>query len=283
MWPLKIPLLEPARTYLACVGKSKDTKRRELLVGANTTVRKAGRALRRAAADGTLHNLDGNDFTVEGISTSDFVDWVYENGMQTVAGKRIRDALMAAPVDERCPLCRVGTVRQLDHVVPKSVFPALCVDPLNLVPACERCNLIKGDSMPQSAAETLLHPYLDRISHTRWLHARTVATPVGVRLEFFVAAPDSWDPTLISRVTRHFKLLDLGTRYAQHANRTITDVNQMVTRLRASGDATVVRSYLRGEAESRFAADANSIEGVTYVTLSADDRYCHGPSGAPTT
>ncbi|WP_371591661.1 HNH endonuclease [Streptomyces virginiae] len=246
-------------------------------------MRKAGQALRRAAAEGTLHDLDGHDFTVEGISTKDFVDWAYENGMQTVAGRRIRDALMAAPVDERCPLCRVGTVRQLDHVMPKSMFPALCVDPLNLVPACEHCNLIKGDTKPQSAEETLLHPYLDRISQTRWLHARTVATPDGVRLEFFVAPPDTWDPTLASRVTRHFKLLDLGARYAQHANRAITDVNQMVTTLRARGGSTIVRSYLQGEAETRFAADANSIEGVTYVTLSADDAYCLGPSVTHTT
>ncbi|MEU6310787.1 HNH endonuclease signature motif containing protein [Streptomyces sp. NPDC047014] len=279
---MKIPLLEPTRTYLACVGTSRDMARRELLVGAGAAVRKAGQALRRAAADGTLHGLEGDEFTVEGICTKDFVDWAYENGMQTVAGKRIRDALMAAPVDERCPLCWVGAVTQLDHVMPKSVFPALCVDPLNLVPACAYCNLIKGDTKPQSAEDALLHPYLDRISHTRWLHARTVWTPIGVRLEFFVAPPDSWDPTLVSRVTRQFTLLNLGTRYAQHANRTITDVNQMVTRLRVRGGANVVRNYLLGESETRFAADANSIEGVTYVTLSADDAYCHGPSATHT-
>ncbi|MEV7618025.1 HNH endonuclease [Streptomyces sp. NPDC089799] len=276
MWPLKIPLLEPTRTYLACVEKSKNRERRDLLVGAESTVRRAGQALRQAAADGTLHDLDGNGFAVAGIPTKDFVEWVYENGMKTVAGKRVRNALMTAPVDERCPLCRVGFVRELDHVMPKSVFPSLCVDPLNLVPACERCNKIKGDRQPKAAEETLLHPYLDRISHTRWLYARAVPTPSGVRLEFFVTAPDCWDTTLESRVTSHFKLLQLGTRYAQHANRTITDVSHMVTALRARGGASVVRSYLRGEAETRLASDVNSIEGVTYATLAANDDYCQG-------
>ncbi|MFF3652723.1 HNH endonuclease signature motif containing protein [Streptomyces sp. NPDC002181] len=277
MWPLKVPLLKPVDSYLACVGTSTTAGgRREKLLLAQDTVRKAGQALRRAASSSTVHALQKDDCTVEGFAAGDFVEWAYGNGMKTVTGSKVRDALMAAPRDERCPMCSTGVVRQLDHVVPKSLFPALCVDPLNLVPVCERCNLLKGNMQPDSAEKTLLHPYLDRISQDRWLDARTVHDHGMVRLEFFVTSPASWDATLTSRVNHHFEFFDLGKLYASDAVRTIADMTYRLTSLRSSGGAAVVQRYLGAEAESRFAVDANSVTGVTYATLAADDRYCRG-------
>jgi hypothetical protein len=176
-------------------------------------------------------------------------------------------------------LCRHGTVRQLDHFLPKSHFPALCVDPLNLVPVCEQCNLIKGNKRPDSAENTLLHPYLDRVSHEGWLDARSIHDSGTVRLQFFVSPPASWDATLIARAKNHFRLFELGKRYAIEANRAISDVTYSVERQRKRGGARMVRVYLEGEAESRFAVDLNSCEGITYRTLAADDLYCEGPTG----
>ncbi|MFJ4939449.1 HNH endonuclease [Streptomyces pseudovenezuelae] len=278
MWPLKIPLIKAADSYKACVATS-ITKgdRRKNLLNASGTVREAGQRLREAASSKSLHGLDDKHFSVPGIDAEHFVKWVYKNGMDTLAGTRIRGQLMAAPPDARCPLCRQGTVHQLDHFMPKSLFPALCVDPLNLVPVCERCNQIKGDRRPDQLENTLLHPYLDRISHERWLDARTAYDGEMVRLEFFVTPPATWDATLTARVAHHFRLFELGQRYAIAANRAIGDLAFRVDRQRALG-ADIVRTYLQEEAESRFAADANSIEGVTYATLAADDRYCRGPA-----
>ncbi|MFF4105390.1 HNH endonuclease signature motif containing protein [Streptomyces sp. NPDC001903] len=277
MWPLKVPLLKPVDSFLACVATSTQANgRRKKLLGAKEAVREAGQELRRAASSRTVHALQKKDWTVEGMSAGEFVEWAYGNGMKTVTGRKIRDALMAAPRDERCPMCSTGIVRQLDHVVPKSLFPALCVDPLNLVPVCERCNLLKGNTQPRTVEKTLLHPYLDRISHDRWLGARAVHDHGMVRLEFFVTPPASWDTTLASRVRNHFDFFDLGTLYASEANRTITDMTYRLTLLRARGGAAVVQRYLGEEAESRFAADPNSVTGVTYAALAADDRYCKG-------
>ncbi|MFE3990157.1 HNH endonuclease [Streptomyces goshikiensis] len=266
-------------SYKACVARTKAEERCDRLLNAANAVQQAGRALREAAAARNLHDLDPKGFKVPEIADDDFVDWAYENGMQTVRGRVIRDELMAAPLNERCPLCRQGTVRQLDHFMPKSHFPALCVDPLNLVPVCERCNLIKGNKRPDRAENTLLHPYLDRVSHEGWLDARSIHDSGTVRLRFFVSPPASWDATLIARVQNHFRLFELGKRYAIEANRAISDVTYSVERQRKRGGARMVRVYLEDEAESRFAVDLNSCEGITYRTLAADDLYCEGPSG----
>ncbi|MFF3372630.1 HNH endonuclease [Streptomyces sp. NPDC002680] len=266
-------------SYRACVARSTTAEgRRERLLKAADTVQKAGQVLRDAAASRNLHDLDSKGFTVPEFAGGTFVAWAYGNGMQTVEGRVIRDELMAAPPNERCPLCRQGTVRQLDHFMPKSLFPALCVDPLNLVPVCERCNLIKGNKRPDSAENTLLHPYLDRISHESWLDARTLHGSGTVQLRFFVSPPVSWDATLIARAKNHFTLFELGTRYAIEANRVISDITYGIDRQRKRGGARMVRDYLQEQAETRLAVDLNSCEGVTYRTLAADDFYCHGPS-----
>ncbi|MEU3186535.1 hypothetical protein ABZ707_20355 [Streptomyces sp. NPDC006923] len=279
MWSLKIPLIKAADSYRACVATSTtEGDRRENLLNASDTVRKASQRLRQAASGNSLHDLIDKHFSVPGIDAEHFVQWVYGNGMKTVAGAKIRGQLMAAPPFERCPLCRQGTVYQLDHFMPKSLFPALCVDPLNLVPVCERCNLIKGNRRPDQLENTLLHPYLDRISHERWLDARTAHDGEMVRLEFFVTPPAAWNATLTARVAHHFQLFDLGRRYAMVANRVIGDLTFGVDRQRALGGAAMVRTYLQDEADTRFASDANSVEGVTYATLGADDRYCQGPA-----
>ncbi|WP_405419474.1 HNH endonuclease [Streptomyces erythrochromogenes] len=273
MWPLPRPFHSAAHSYAAVVSTTRSGDRRKLLLGAVPTVRKAGHQLRRAAVESTLHDLDEKDFTVPEIEGDTFVEWAYDNGMSATKGKRIRDELMAAPRNKRCPLCSQGTVSELDHFVPKSLYPTLCVDPLNLVPACERCNKLKSNMRPRSAEDTLLHPYLDRISHERWLDARTVHEPESPRLEFFVSPPDTWDTTLTTRVQNHFTLLQLGQRYAPEANRLIYGWATLWDDLRRRG-GSILRNHLLDDAASWFSKDPNSVEGVTFATLADDDAFC---------
>ncbi|QIY93056.2 HNH endonuclease [Streptomyces sp. S1D4-11] len=159
---------------------TQNLQRRSLLQGAGDSVEAAGERFRQAAREGALHDLDASRFTVPGISASDAVRWAYENGMvSTRDGRAVYDKIMAAPADETCPLCGHGSVRTLDHFLPKRMFPALCVDPLNLVPACADCNHAKGDGLPSTAGTTPLHPYLDRIDHDPWLDAKvTFSSPI---------------------------------------------------------------------------------------------------------
>ncbi|OKJ78754.1 hypothetical protein AMK30_02175 [Streptomyces sp. CB02460] len=187
----------------------------------------------------------------------------------------IYDELMAKPTDERCPLCGHGVVRQLDHVMPKSKFPTLCVDPLNLVPACGDCNTVKGDYEATCAEDTLLHPYVDRIDSERWLQARVIHEEIA-RLEFFTLAPAGWDDLLASRVHHHFELLKLGSLYAVQANRTLANIRQILTAQFRAGGETMVRDYLASEAHTRLAVQRNGWEGVTYHALASDEAFVRG-------
>jgi hypothetical protein len=276
MWPLDPPALSARESYEACIRSTRNVQRRSLLLAAGDTVEAAGERFRQSARHSAVHELDSADFTVPGISADDAVRWVYENGMVgTRDGRVVYDQIMGGPADERCPLCGHGVVRTLDHFLPKRMFPALCVDPLNLVPACADCNHAKGEGIPSDAGTTLLHPYLDRIDHDPWLEARVVdSSPLW--LDFFVSPPPQWDRVLIARTRHHFALFGLARLFAVQANRIVSGLRRQLADLLDTGGADMVRAYLRGEADTRLADRLNGWEGVTYRALAADDAFCRG-------
>ncbi|MFJ8608102.1 HNH endonuclease [Streptomyces sp. NPDC093675] len=255
---------------------TRNGQRRGLLLAAGDVVEAAGERFRLSARRGAVFELRSAEFAVPGMSAGDAVRWVYENGMVgTRDGRVVYERIMGAPSDERCPLCGHGTVRTLDHFLPKKMFPALCVDPLNLVPACADCNHAKGEGVPSDAETTPLHPYLDRIDHDPWLEARVVdSSPLW--LEFFINPPPQWDPVLIARTRYHFALFGLAKLFAVQANRTVSSIRRQLADLLSAGGKDVVRAYLREEANTRLADRLNGWEGVTYRALARDEAFCSG-------
>ncbi len=276
MWPLDPPALSARESYEACVRGTKNVQRRSLLLAAGDVVEAAGERFRQSARRGAVHELSSAQFAVPSISATDAVRWVYENGMVgTRDGRAVYEQIMGGPVDERCPLCGQGVVRTLDHFLPKKMFPALCVDPLNLVPACADCNHAKGEGMPLNAETTPLHPYLDRIDQDSWLDARVVdSSPLW--LDFFVSPPPQWDPVLIARTRHHFALFGLARLFAIQANRTVSSIRRQLTDLLHSSGSDAVRAYLREEAGTRLGDRLNGWEGVTYRALACDEAFCSG-------
>ncbi|MER5758938.1 hypothetical protein [Streptomyces sp. NPDC002082] len=284
MWPLGRPRHGARDSYEACISRTREMgaqKRRTRLIAAADAVEAASEAFRSGAAAGSLHDLRPEEFQVPGIGHDEkVVTWLYENGMvKGGPGRAIYDELMSAPEHDRCPLCGHGTVSQLDHFMPKSSYPALCVDPLNLVPACSDCNKVKGDAKATRAEELPLHPYFDDIDTETWLAARVIHEDGSVRLEFFVSPPDSWDQVLADRARHHFKLFNLRRTYANQANRYIGEIRGRLRSLLARGGADAVRAHLLDGAASSLGERPNSWMGVTDRTLAADPAFCQGSFG----
>ncbi|MEU9158626.1 HNH endonuclease signature motif containing protein [Streptomyces sp. NPDC048417] len=255
---------------------TRDQQRRSLLEAAGDSVEAAGERFRQAARQGRMHELSSAEFTVPGISAGNVVRWVYEYGMVTNQdGRAIYNRIKTAPLDERCPLCGHGVVSTLDHFLPKRMFPALCVDPLNLVPACRDCNHAKGEGLPSGAETTPLHPYLDRVDDDSWLEAR-VADSSPIWLDFFVSPPPAWEQVLVDRARHHFALFGLARLFAVQANRIVSNIRRQLTEMLDTGGEDMVRAYLSAEADSRLAHQLNGWEGVTYRALARDDAFCNG-------
>ncbi|MGW1092165.1 HNH endonuclease [Streptomyces sp. NPDC002596] len=240
------------------------------------SIEEASRRFRKAVAKGTLYKLREEAFQVPGIAGDDAVTWAYENGMvSTVKGRRLYEQLMAAPEHERCPLCGQGMVKTLDHFLPKSEFAALCVDPLNLIPACADCNKAKGDKAPQTPETVTLHPYLDNIDDHPWLTA-SVVQECPTWVEYSITPPAHWDKLLTDRVSHHFQVFSLGQLYSAQAGRTLTGIRHQLTQLLKATGPETVRDYLEGEARTRLAARLNGWETAAYQAWAADDWFCAG-------
>lgn len=279
MWHLEPPRLSARASYVTCVSSTRDEERREQLLDATDAVSAAGERFRVAAAAKSLHALPPEQFKVPDIEDSNAVSWAYDNGMRsTQAGRAIYDELMDGPEDERCPMCGYGEVDQLDHVMPKVRFPALCVDPLNLVPACAYCNHTKGQVSPQSIETTPLHPYLDQVDHETWLDAAVITGSQG-ELVYFVSPQPTWDATLTARVQYHFGLFKLAKRYGVQANRTLKSIRHTLEQQLQTAGEEAVRSYLIEEAGTRLRHDLNGWSGVAYRVWAAHDDFCRGGFG----
>ncbi|MFF0143529.1 HNH endonuclease [Streptomyces sp. NPDC005227] len=279
MWP-SVPVALGARvSWEICTGASRDTRNND---GLGTRLRDAADAAESAAVkygaaarSRTLHTLAPQDFQVEGLSGSTVSDIVYGSGMVNGAGRDIYDAVMDGRDEELCPMCRHTEISELDHVLPKKAFPALCVAPDNLVGTCDYCNSKKSDITTEDPRKVLLHPHFENTASERWLQAEVTPGSRGV-LRYFVAAPSHWDAVFADRVCHQFAFMDLATRYGSKANQTLSGMRGHLTEQLAKNHADGLRAYLADLAASHRAHDLNGWAGVAYGAWAADDAFCHG-------
>lgn len=77
-------------------------------------------------------------------------------------GRKYYDIIMGN-AKGRCPICGCGKTKNLDHFLPQSIYPLLCVTPINLIPTCRDCNMDKRDYSRIDYYEIPFHPYLDKM------------------------------------------------------------------------------------------------------------------------
>lgn len=116
-----------------------------------------------------------------------------------------------------CPYCNYPArpVRQLDHYLPKSVFPTLAITANNLVPICKDCNEDKDDYYPTNKEEMLLHPYYDDVANDilNFLKCKIIEDD-NIGFEFYIEKQKDWDDIMFKRVKCHFEKLKLNELYS---------------------------------------------------------------------
>ncbi|WP_420365104.1 hypothetical protein AAEP80_16015 [Curtobacterium sp. L3-7] len=163
-------------------------------------------SFRAAIAAGRRHAAIG--FTQE---VRDDMTWLYEKRLNdSVAGKTIRGRLLAQ-AESRCPLCNIGIVKTLEHSFPKSEFPRLAVDPMNLIPSCRDCNFERG----VGAKDGGMNPYADiwAFDHN-WLGAEIISPDAPFLLKFSPIWHPDISPAQLERLRQHFDDCGLAERYA---------------------------------------------------------------------
>ena len=86
---------------------------------------------------------------------------------QGSVGRIYYEAIMAN-ANGCCPICGSGKLKNLDHFLPKSLYPILCVTPANLIPVCRDCNFDKRDYFATDYYSIPFNPYFD-VMNDEWL------------------------------------------------------------------------------------------------------------------
>lgn len=262
-------------TFLECIGRARPLTLRGRLTAAEPVITASDVDYQLRVANGTLHQMPSGDSQFNGIVTSDELIAVYTGRMvpKNSPGRSIYNKIMSSAPNGRCPLCSVGNVTTLDHVLPKSHYPALAVVPINLVPACRDCNNAKKTQVPSLPNDIFLHPYYDNVEGEKWLVA-SVLNPLAI--VFSVQCPAIWPQVLRDRVKHHFDELGLAETFGSNAADQLIVLKDRLEPLLQVGGVGEVENYLLGEAAAFRSAHLNSWQTAMYESLAADPWYLGG-------
>lgn len=116
------------------------------------------------ADNNTLHSLverwhyDKNDSTTDGY----FLYGQYDNSKKSMSDLQAK--IIEANNGEivlKCPICELRDAKDMDHYVPRQLFPEFSVNAYNLIPTCHDCNNLKSTSWCEQGHRLIFNAYYD--------------------------------------------------------------------------------------------------------------------------
>lgn len=269
MWNLPMPEYAALATYEQCTRGVRDADLRMRLDQARSSIGDADVIYKNTGVTGKLSDLAPEHFALPNLSSSE-ISRIYDGRLaaKKSPGRDIYNGIRSGSRKGKCPLCGHRDVATLDHYLPKSSYPALALNPVNLLPACTDCNKIK-----QSTIVDTLHPYFDNVETELWLQAEVVEqSPAAVR--FYPVPPASWPISVADKVQGHFKVFNLGPLYSAQAARVIVGIRGRLVDLAGTPVADLVRNHLQAEADSWRLMDLNCWEAALYEALAESQWFC---------
>lgn len=285
------PQIGTREAFHMCISTKISQPIRNLLISYEMRIVVAADSYEQACRTSTLYRLNPADFSPLPPREDD------KKALIAMYEQRMKPDKPGRPVYEearnrkgKCPMCGVGSVRQVDHHMPKSIYPYLAAVPTNLLPICSDCNFAKKDNAPTCYEEQTLHPYFDCVDDDRWLRSRLITcstngqafeakpsdSPASWLIKFYVDPPASWDNGLAERVRQHFKTFKLADLYEDQAADDLPGIEGSIEEAFRAGGASDVRVLLLGLAGTRARHYKNSWMAALYEALADNDWFCSG-------
>ena len=201
------------------------------------------------------------------------MEWLYEEKLK--GNKRfLYDEIMG--LTRVCPFCYKSEPDGLDHHLSKSEYPLLSVTPLNLVPACNKCNNNKFHRLKPHHKHEPIHPYFDDLDSQTWLTATAIsAKPVQVKFSLDVSKLDG---VLGERIEQQVEVLNLLERFEYKFTQDMLTLSAGHKRIFDKHGSDELKDQLTCLAEDNFEVYKNSDRGAGLLALSKSDWYCNGNS-----
>lgn len=197
----------------------------------------------------------------------------YEGG----ALHSIRTALFANV--DKCPICGIQPVTELDHHLPESQFRALAIYTRNLVPLCSPCNKKKlayfGEEGGNKAS--FIHAYFDALPDAQFIKAKVDLTGKSLAVEFDVDHHPQLSQENANRISQQIKALNLNARYSKEINTYLTGHAVTMHTLFSVAGKTALKGWLKATAAHAQAAYyPNYWTSVLLDGLASHDEFIDG-------
>ncbi|MGW5740211.1 HNH endonuclease [Amycolatopsis sp. NPDC003861] len=223
--------------------------------------------------------LEGNPGSVIPLEISEEAKKALHDNFKFTQKRRLlsvlRDEAMELTYKGLCPMCCSAQVKDLDHYLPRSLYPEFSLLSLNLVPICSRCNGTKRSKIG-TVGERFVHAFYDDLPEDRpALRVDLSFESRGIRADFSVNPALPGD--LFKLVEYHFNNLELSEHYSVLASQ------ELVERLQAL-DKTFIDEGSDGVGE--FAGDQSDWirrkfgfhhwKAALYDAVKVDQRFLDG-------
>ncbi|MBP3819782.1 MAG: hypothetical protein J6H31_15955 [Butyrivibrio sp.] len=189
-------------------------------------------------------------------------------------GKKYYEAIMRN-ARGRCPICGGAKLKNLDHFLPQSIYPLLCVTPANLIPTCRDCNMDKRDYYSTNYYSLPLNPYFDRCDDIWLACCVTYKADKSYEVKFFNGYERTLDENLWNKYETHLRVFDLDATFSSKACEEMEDCKCLYKRLLEKCGGDEVKKSLIEQRKSCEDIDRNSWRAALYRELeSRVNEYC---------
>jgi hypothetical protein len=163
-----------------------------------------------------------------------------------------------------CPYCTLDSGAELDHYLPKAIFPEFSLFAQNLLPICGRCNQSKGNRVTDADGrrQFLLLSH-DLADDTRVLEAEISFVGVA-HVRYYIDDGGALIDEKLMLVKRHFARLKLASRYTRRGDSALA---AMKANLKGKPQARIKKVVLDGASNAAETEPTNSWRGALYREL----------------
>ncbi|NCF06559.1 MULTISPECIES: HNH endonuclease [Kosakonia] len=202
--------------------------------------------------------------------TKEEMEDLYESSFSQskIVRKKYYDKIKLNAKDDICPYCAQRNVSTLDHYLPKSLYPKLVVNPLNLIPCCMECNHIKREHYPTNNKEQIINPYFDGLIEDVWLVATIKKNGRKPPVLLFKAEPNNRiSASLAERIIWHFNKFKLAELYTSQSGRQLTGIAELLKREWEQGGENNLKIALKEHYITWSTINVNSWQSAMFAAL----------------
>ncbi|WP_449507367.1 HNH endonuclease [Enterobacter ludwigii] len=263
------PSFRPGTVFDSCVEAKQSENLKIKLRSIRNEITTENRVFKNKGNTSLFFHMIRGDGIPPDVTKEEMED-LYESSFSQskVVRKKYYDKIKLNAKDDICPYCAQRNVSTLDHYLPKSLYPKLVVNPLNLIPCCMECNHIKREHYPKNNEEQVLNPYFDGLAEDVWLIATIKKQGRKPPVLLFKAEPGNriFAP-FAERIIWHFNKFKLAELYTSQSGRQLTGIAESLKREWEQGGENNLRIALEEHYITWSTINVNSWQSAMFAAL----------------